>query len=299
MLKLICFSDLRQKISEVAKLYSVLQFFWNVGEGASIVKYLLKYMSLTCIIFVVIIIFMNVGCSLREATKARVLFIGNSLTFANDLPNMVAKLAKSRNISMEYETYSPGGYKLSQHASDQLLIDKINLGNWGFVVLQEQSQLPAFSQEQVEVEVYPYAQRLCEIIREANPKTSIVFYMTMAKKNGDAQNANIFPEVGTYTGMQERINASYIKMAQQNHGMLAPVGVVWQNVREDRPTMDLYSDDTHPNIIGTYLAACVFYSALFKDSSRGLPHFNRIDDETALYLQRMSDQTLQSRSWNW
>jgi len=200
---------------------------------------------------------------------------------------------------MEYDMYAPGGYRLSQHASDPLLNAKIKQGKWDFVVLQEQSQMPAFSQKQENAEVYPYAQKLSQLIREVNPGASVVFYMTMAKKNGDAQNAKVFPELGTYTGMQEKIDSSYMSMAQQNHSLLAPVGMAWRNVRSDRPMIDLYGDDTHPNIAGSYLAACVFYGLLFKDSPIRLLHPREINDDTALYLQSMAEQTLRSQSWDW
>ncbi len=222
----------------------------------------------------------------------RVLFIGNSLTSVNDLPRNIAELAKFRNFYMEYDVYAPGGYKLSQHATDPLLLRKINQGAWDFVVLQEQSQLPAFSQEQVQTKVYPYATKLCQLIRKANPRTRVAFYMTMAKRNGDPQNVHISPELGTYEGMQRRINASYTSMAQQNQGLLVPVGRVWENVRLKKPSLDIYADDTHPNQVGTYLIACVFYAILFKDSPIGLPYPQRIDGNTASFLQKITDDTI-------
>ena len=198
-------------------------------------------------------------------TKTRVLFIGNSLTFANDLPGMIVQLAKSRNHVMEYEMNAPGGYRFSQHASDPNTLAKINEGNWDFVVLQEQSQLPAFSEEQVKRDVYPFAARLCRIIRKANPRVKIVFYETMAKKNGDPQNLAISPELATYAGMQKRINYSYGVMARANKALLAPVGLAWADSRREHPSLELYADETHPNQTGTYLAASVFYSVFFRD----------------------------------
>ncbi|MBF0522715.1 MAG: DUF4886 domain-containing protein [Candidatus Omnitrophica bacterium] len=237
--------------------------------------------------------------SFSESSKIHVLFIGNSLTYVNDLPGRISQLAKTRNIVMEYEMYAPGGYRLYQHASDPVLSEKIKKGIWDFVVLQEQSQWPALEDKRLEAEVYVYAQSLCETIRESNPKAHVVFYMTMAKKDGDPDNARYIPEVATYEGMQDRINNSYIHMAEQNHGIIAPVGFVWQNVRKDQPSIVLYADDKHPNITGSYLAACVFFEVLFKDSPVGLPHPQEIDDNTASYLQKMTEQAIQKQSWDW
>jgi hypothetical protein len=255
----------------------------------------LKYKFPIYIIPLFFLLFLPWDYSFSEPVKTRVLFVGNSLTYVNDLPGMIFQMARSRNINMEYDMYAPGGYKLSQHASDPALIDKIRRGKWNFVVLQEQSQRPSFSQHQVEAEVYPYAGKLSRLIRESNPAAGIVFYMTMAWKNGDAESAKILPELGSYAGMQQNIIASYTKMAQQNQGLLAPVGIAWRNVRSGRPAVNLYGDNTHPNIAGSYLAACVFYGVLFKDSPKGLPCPSQIDVDTARYLQDMADQALKVR----
>ncbi|MEI7999458.1 MAG: DUF4886 domain-containing protein [Candidatus Omnitrophota bacterium] len=259
---------------------------------------LLKCNWVVCFVFFISLL-LSFKNSFAEQGKIRVLFVGNSLTYVNDLPKMISQIAQSRNFVMENDMYAPGGYKLSQHALDPVLKDKINHSKWDFVVLQEQSQLPAFSKEQVSREVYPYAETLSQLIKQSNSKTRVVFYMTMALKDGDQENIKIFPELATYEGMQKKINPSYIQMAQQNQGILVPVGVVWQKVRSDKPELELYADDRHPSLIGTYLTACVFYSILFHDSPIGISYPSQIDEGTANYLQRITEQTVKSQSWDW
>ena len=233
--------------------------------------------------------------AMGDEAPTRVLFIGNSLTTANNLPQLIADLAKNRNHIMEYDVYAPGGWNFSQHASDPQTLEKIKKGNWDFVVLQEQGQRPAFSQEQVQEEVYPFARQLSRAIKEANPQAHIVFYMTMAKKNGDQHNAaKVSPELGTYEGMQSRINESYATMAMGNNALVAPVGLVWKKVREQYPSIDLYADETHPNLAGTYLAACVFYTVFFNDTSTGLSHPSAIDGQTASAIQNVTDEVRKS-----
>lgn len=253
--------------------------------------HLYKYILTFCLI-----LFGNASVSqasqdASESPTIHVLFIGNSLTFMNHLPDLIAQLAESRHHLMEHDMYAPGGYTLFQHASDPVLRAKINKGIWDFVVIQEQSQLPALREDRFEAQVLPYARKLCQMVRDANPKAQVVFYMTMAKKNGDPMNARYVPEVGTYEGMQERINAGYKRMAEQNQGLLVPVGEIWKNVRAERPDINLYKDDTHPNVTGTYLAACAFYAVLFKDSPVGLSYPEQIDDPIADYLQKMTAQS--------
>jgi hypothetical protein len=225
-----------------------------------------------------------------DGDKVRILFIGNSLTTANDLPGMLVHLAKSRHHELECNAYAPVGYHLNQHAFDSLLALKINQGKWDFVVLQEQSQEPAFSPEQVGREVYFYAKKLCELIKSKNPGAKIIFYMTMANKNGDRRNIAVSPELGTYEGTQRRVNKSYITMARDNHALIAPVGEAWQVVRRRYPEVELYTDETHPNPTGTYLAACVFFSTIFNEKVSGLSHPGFINDKIARHLQEIVDK---------
>jgi hypothetical protein len=219
----------------------------------------------------------------------RMLFVGNSLTSQNDLPGMIAALARSRGRGMLYEAHAPGGYRLSQHASDPRLLEKIDRGSWDVVVLQEQSQMPALPPDRLQREVYPFARVLSERIRAASPGAKVAFYATMAKRNGDAQFFPDIAEMGTYAGMQRRINASYAEMAKDNRGLLVPVGSVWEKARAEKPAIELYADETHPSLAGTYLAACIFYAVIFEQSPVGASHPRGIDDATATILQKIAE----------
>jgi len=250
-------------------------------------------------------IFVVSGCSkpttVPRLSTMHVLFVGNSLTFANDLPKMVADCARARNVIIAHDMYAPGGYTLSQHAVDGRLAAKIANGGWDYVVLQEQSILPALPQERVASEVYPFAKLLADAVKASNPVAQVVFYMTMGKKDGEQEFAKTYPMLSNYDWMQERLAESYTVMAEQNSGLLAPVGRVWQRVRKERPTLELYADNTHPNVTGTYLAALVFFSLLCKGNPIGLPHPQGIDDATAAYLQKtvsivLADQNAAART---
>jgi hypothetical protein len=71
-----------------------------------------------------------------ESRALRILFVGNSLTYQNDLPHLFAGLAKSRGHDVQVDSYAPGGYRLAQHATDPRLLEKIDGGGWDVVVLQ-------------------------------------------------------------------------------------------------------------------------------------------------------------------
>ena len=243
------------------------------------------------------------GCSSQsnDGKTLKVLFVGNSLTSFNNLPQTVADIASSRGNELIYDAHAPGGAKLSQHASNVGVLTKVQAQPWDFVVLQEQSQLPGFAVRQLSREVFPYAQDLAETVKATHPSASAVFYMTMAHQNGDSANAAVYPELRTYEGMQKRINRSYLQMAQDNNALVAPVGEVWARVRSERPEIALYSDYVHPSRTGTYLAATVFYVTLFQEPSFGAAAPEQVDRETAQYLQRLADFTVleSATDWDW
>jgi hypothetical protein len=241
--------------------------------------------------FVAVVFILSLAhVSLAEGNKTRVLFVGNSLTSANDLPGTVAELAKSRKIRMEYEAITPGGATFANHASNPAVLKKIKEGNWDFVVLQEQSQMPAMAEPILKSQVYPNAGKLCELVKSANPKASVVFYMTMAQKDGQTFKTDGRSETMSYGQMQDRIAASYREMARDNKALLAPVGLAFKQARGIDPGLALYTDDRHPTVAGTYLAACVFYGVLFKQSPIGLPPL-KLSGPIVEFLQRTADQT--------
>ncbi|MBO4488284.1 MAG: T9SS type A sorting domain-containing protein [Bacteroidales bacterium] len=198
-----------------------------------------------------------------------VLFIGNSYTEVNNLPQMVTDMAQSTGDAITYQAHTPGGCTFQQHVSGAAPL--IQQGGWDYVVLQEQSQLPSFPINQFMNESYPYAQQLCQMIRQYNPEAKIVFYMTWGRKNGDQQNAPYYPPLGTYEGMDSLLFARYMMMAADNQAWVSPVGYVWHYIRDHYPDIELYSsDESHPSLIGTYAAACCFYTVFFQKNPQDI-----------------------------
>lgn len=193
----------------------------------------------------------------------RVLFVGNSYTGSNDLPNLTRNLAMSYGDTFEVADRAPGGFTFSNHCSSPDFFDQIRNGNFDAVILQEQSQLPSFPQSQVESQCFPYAKQIVDSIRATNPKTRIVFYSTWGRQNGDAQNCASWPPVCSFQGMNELLRQRYIQMAKDNSCRVAPVTSVWRDLR-DSTNLSLYEPDgSHPSAVGSLVIAGVIYSTLF------------------------------------
>ncbi len=200
-----------------------------------------------------------------QSQTKRALFIGNSYTYVNNLPQAIADLALSVGDSLLFDSNTIGGYTLAQHSTNATTLSKIANGNWNFVVLQEQSQLPSFPISQVLTDVFPFARTLDSTIKIYNACAETMFYMTWGRKNGDASNCSFWPPVCSYNGMDSLLNLRYRMLADSNQSLLSPVGKVWNYIRLNYPLIDLYqSDESHPTVYGTYAAACCFYAVIFR-----------------------------------
>ncbi len=235
-----------------------------------------------------------------NAQTSRALFIGNSYTQYNNLPSLVANLAAADGINMVVDSYTPGGYTFQQHSTDATAIAKINSQQWDFVILQEQSQRPSFSPAQVASQVYPYAAVLDSLILNNNPCSETVFYMTWGRKNGDAANCANYPPICTYDGMQARLRESYMEMGMNNQATVSPVGAAWKLVRTWNPNFDLYvSDESHPSLHGSYLAACVHYATLFHKSPIGNSFISSLSQNDAALLQSAAHAVVIDSLFKW
>lgn len=224
------------------------------------------------------------------AQTKNVLFLGNSYTGVNNLPLLTSNLALSLGDTINYDSNTPGGYTYQGHATNATSLAKIAQGNWDFVVLQEQSQKPSFPPSQVATEVYPYAQILVDSIKSANACAEPLFYMTWGRKNGDAGNCASYPPLCTYDGMQGRLRESYMEMSADNDCSVSPVGAAWKYVRDNYPTIELYSaDESHPSINGSYLAACVHYASMFRESPVGASFISAVTAIDAAILQEAAE----------
>ncbi|WP_196894846.1 PKD domain-containing protein [Aureivirga marina] len=235
-----------------------------------------------------------------SAQQKKILFIGNSYTGANNLPNLVNQMATSTGIDLMVDSHTPGGTRLMNHAASAQTLAKINADQWDFVVLQAQSQEPSWGIAQVEEEVFPYATTLCDQIRENNACSIPVFYTTWGRENGDASNCPFVPEVCTFEGMNNQLIDRYTTMANDNEGYISPVAVVWANIRENHPEIDLYTGDgSHPTLSGSYLAACTFYTIFFQEDPTEITFNSSLETETTTIIKNAVKEIVFDDLENW
>ena len=214
----------------------------------------------------------------------RILFIGNSYTFVNDLPGMFTKLACSGGHQVETGMAAEGGWTLAQHASSSPTLDKIHFQQWDFIVLQEQSEIPAIQDSRIQ-SMYPAVRQLVHTIRASGAQP--LLFLTWGHKDGDAEFG-----LANYYDMQAQLSAGYLGIAQELNVPVVPVGTAWlKGVTQANPLNLWQTDGSHPTEQGTYLAACVFYAAIFHQTPVGLGYLAGVDQTTAQTLQTLAAET--------
>ncbi|MBT3198484.1 MAG: SGNH/GDSL hydrolase family protein [Phycisphaerales bacterium] len=190
----------------------------------------------------------------------RVLFVGNSYTYGNKLPQVVAAMARADKTvaPMEVKMVASGGKNLIWHSQNKTTLDAIAEG-WDYVILQDQSLTPTLMPQRTR----KGAAVLDAAIKKAGAKT--MFFMTWQRKPT--------PELlKKYPDMHKRNSETYMSVARELKAAVAPVGYAWKAATDANPNCPLYTkDNSHPSRAGTYLAACVFYSTIYNKPPTRLP----------------------------
>lgn len=241
----------------------------------------------------IILLLICTAHSIHAQDSKKVLFIGNSYTAANDLPGLVNQIATSMGDMLIYDTHTPGGATLSNHASNATAESKINSTDWDYVTLQAQSQEPSWGINQVSTQVFPYAKLLCDKIRLNNQCSVPLFYMTWGRENGDGYNCASLPSVCTYEGMDDQLNLRYQMMGEDNSASVSPVGAAWRYLRDNNLGIDLYSGDgSHPSLAGSYTAAVTFYTMIYKKDPTGITFESSLSSANAIIIKNAVKQVV-------
>lgn len=214
-----------------------------------------------------------------------VLFLGNSYTAGNNLPQLFTDLAESGGKLVETDRNTPGGSTLLGHSQNSATLEMIARGGWDYVVLQEQSQMPTIEYYFLNYMV-PGAVELDRLIREVDAETML--FMTWGREFGGRQEigGHSSPDFHNFFEMQEALRDAYEDVAWKLYALVAPVGLAWQRAMFLSSPVDLWTGDhSHPTYQGSYLAACVFYASIFDESPVGLRFTGPLPAETAHHLQ--------------
>ena len=241
-----------------------------------------------------------------------ILTFGNSYTSANGLSSMLEELLRSANSPSNTSDFTNGGWTIASHWADVNTsgsAQNLSLasGVWDTVIVQDQSQIPGFYRTNSDW----LASKNGSIDladRIDTEGAAMMLLMTWGRRNGDASNALLYPN---YTVMQDRIEEGYIDYRDNISAStsaeiyIAPVGLAFKHIHDSialaggdplSTTSTFYGlydpDGSHPSTSGSYLTACVLFSALTGDSPVGLTDNTTMDATLRLTLQQAAAEVV-------
>ena len=190
----------------------------------------------------------------------KVLFIGNSYTYYNDMPKMVGGLMRENGIDGEVFSVTRGARKLFQNVDDQdeatgeLDALMASVDAFDAMILQEQSLLPLLDAEKFRYGVTALIQKL-----GAQAKR-VILYATWGRKSGSPQ----LETCGWSSAeMTEGLARAYRELGESLGVEVSYVGLAFARLYPSCESVELYSPDcSHSSVTGSALAALVHYQKL-------------------------------------
>jgi hypothetical protein len=186
----------------------------------------------------------------------RILMLGNSYIFTNDLPSILAKITGAEVVQN-----IRGGARLREQLNPETrlgakALELLQNEKWDYVVLQEMSNGPITAKESFMQSV----KDLCGKIRK-NGAVPVLYATWAYQKDGkQLQKFGI-----DYDEMYRKMHEAYAEAAEKNHTLLADVGSAFYEKTE---TENLFNDDgSHPNEAGSNLAAETIAEVILKDAN--------------------------------
>jgi len=185
--------------------------------------------------------------------QVRILFIGNSLTYVNDLPAVVKALTTGAGLpSTQVATIAYPDYALEDHWNQGNARAAVAKDGWTHVIMQ---QGPS-ALEESRVNLLQWSQTFAEQIKAHGAMPGMYMVWPSTERNFDF----------------DRVSESYRLAAAEIGGQLYPAGDAWRAAWRRNPTIALYgTDGFHPSSLGTYTAALAIVAVVFDRSPVGLP----------------------------
>ena len=174
----------------------------------------------------------------------RILMLGNSFTFTNNMPQMLADLTGAEVIH-----HTRGGARLSEQLNPSTRLGgqtqaALQTEKWDYVVLQEMSHGPITSPKSF----FSSVEQLCGQIR-ANGAVPILFATWAYQKGG----SKLAGKGWDYDEMAQKLSEAYYKATREDYALIADVG---RRFYEWSDPQALYAaDGVHPSELGSHIAA--------------------------------------------
>lgn len=179
----------------------------------------------------------------QQLQAKRLLFIGNSLTYTNNLPLLVQELFTAVKLPKPYvEALTLPDASLGDHWQLPATRERMVKNKWDYIILQQGPSSQAASQQEFRRDM----ETIKPWLKQSGARPALFMVWP------DSKRVRFFPQV----------RQAYAYAARQVDGLFLPAGLALQYVLEKEPRVSLFSDGLHPTPVGSYLAAVVITSKL-------------------------------------
>jgi len=251
----------------------------------------------SCIKTVSTILIFILASSAGRAGEKNVLFIGNSITYFNDMPQVFRDIADQMGDSVNLTVYAPGGTGFQDHYINPDVFDLFRMGNWDVIVLQPGSnESVGVPPAQPRSTTLAQGKMMIDSALLYSPCARILFYEISYGIWG-----NTSADIAQYNATMNQIRTTAEYLSDSAGYSFAPVGEAFRYIWNTAPATSLWNTygDIHPNIRGSYIASCVFYSSIFFKPSYGNTIYNGNTPEDAAYYQHIADSVVLGHLNNW
>ncbi len=246
-----------------------------------------------------------------EDKSMRVLFIGNSLTYYNEMPKLLQAIGRAAGHDIYVESVTKGSSSLFEHASDKTEIGKqvsaalAKSEGWDYVVIQIPRRITSMD-ESVKQATFAAAEVMAKRIRDIGAEP--IIYGVLGENKGqvykftmNSDGISSTKSTTEFISVTHSERAAYLKQIALEMSALinAPVvntGDVIEYAISNIPTVDFYhTDDQHPSPEASYAIACSFYAQLYgasHDASAAYKGGAVVDDKLAVDLADIVDHVL-------
>jgi hypothetical protein len=223
-----------------------------------------KYQNILLLVVFLCTGFAN-RCNAATKDTIRILFVGNSLTYANHLPELIKEIARQDGTAISYTSFLYPDYSLEDHWNEGKVASEIEKGGYDFVVAQQgPSALP-----ESQVLLLDYTKRFSELCNKNKSKLALYMVWPSKARSFDWDNVII----------------SYANAAGKTASLLCPAGLAWKYAWQADSSLPLYSPDNfHPSLTGSVLAALIIYGSLM-----GKDNFDFVEFSNYMWKNEMTE----------
>ena len=193
----------------------------------------------------------------------RLLFIGNSYTYYNDMPKLFEALARENGKEISVDSVTKGGRKLYENLdpcdeNHKTILSLTNTGRYNALILQEHSLYPI-------KDFSAFLKGASELISLVGAERNIL-YATWGRKVGSSTLAELSL---TSEEMTDILHEKYSAASEKLGASVSPVGLTFKALCQAMPTLELYnSDKSHPSYLGSAVAAICHYKTVFGEDAK-------------------------------